>query len=686
MENHLQKQSSSDKQKTILIIDDDADCCLYLKQWLDFYGYNVLIAESGKVGLNILAKTPCDAILLDLFLPDLSGLDLAQRIRKEKGKSFPIIGVTGSTINTLNEQFSNQLDNFSKILIKPFGYQALIQLLQENQSLALEEEEISFQNLILAYQASIPERLALLQGLFEEMKKKPNEKTLKALRLQIHKLAGNAGLYGYDEVSKICKDFDVVLGKDLLLFQEYANVEEWINKFSDYIEKIKKSFKTYEELQVSELEQKIINKKAVIGVVGLGNIGLSLLDAFGKAGFSLVGFDNNSLKVQMLENKQSYLNYFDMSPLFRLIEQKSFVPSSNPEVLKNADVLIISVPTSIDAYGTPNFSNLRDAFKTVATYLKKQQLIILQSSTYPGTTREELLPILLESNLNVGIDFYLAHVPEIADIGNEHFRFTEMPRIVSGITPSCLKKVSLLYENISAKIIPCSSTDVAEAAKLLQNAFRLVNISFINEMKMLFETLDIDVWEVITAAATKPFGFMPFYPSAGIGGDCIPIAPMYLVWKAKSTDGPTTMLEDAARINDKMAYYVINKLIFGLNRKKKTIKDAKILVLGVAYKKDVNDTRESPALKIIHILKTMMAYVDYHDPFVKILDNFPEDPSLIMESINLNYDNLNTYDAVLVVTDHSCYDWNKLVEHSHLVIDTRNISNKLIDTRKIIKA
>lgn len=676
------------KQKKILIIDDDAACSLYLEKGLNLYGHKVVIANTGKHGLEAFFKDSYDAVLLDIFLPDVNGIEVARRIRDEKGKSFPLIGISGTNMNSLKKQFSHEdLEHFTEIFIKGFEYQNLFYFLQDSQQQAYSEEENSFQNLIRSYQASIPDRLELLEGLLLEMKKKPNEKTLKEFRLQIHKLAGNAGLYGYEEVSKICKEFDDLLGKDIALFQESANTQDWMEKFNSYLEKIKKGFKNEKEsAQIIELEQKILDKTAVIGVVGLGNIGLSLIDAFGKAGFPLVGFDTNLSKIQMLHNKESYLNYFDMTNIYNLLDQNRFKPSSSPQVLAEADVLIISVPTSIDPYGTPNFSNLRAAFQTVATYLKKQQLIILQSSTYPGTTREELLPILLKSNLNVGIDFYLAHVPEIADIGNDKFKFMEMPRIVSGITPPCLKKVSLLYENISGKVIPCSSTDVAEAAKLLQNAFRLVNISFINEMKMLFDTMNINVWEVIAAAASKPFGFMPFYPSPGIGGDCIPIAPLYLVWKAKSTNGPTTMLEESARINDKMAYYVINKLIYGLNTKKKTIRDAKILVLGVGYKKDVNDIRESPALKIIPILKTMMAEVHYHDPFVKVLDYFPEYPGLIMKSIHFDYNCLSSFDAVLVVTDHSFYDWPKLVEHSNLVIDTRNISDKLIDTRKIIQA
>jgi UDP-N-acetyl-D-glucosamine dehydrogenase len=388
----------------------------------------------------------------------------------------------------------------------------------------------------------------------------------------------------------------------------------------------------------------------------------------------------------MLKKKESYLNYMDMTHLFDLEEKKLFKPSTDPKILKEADVIIISVPTSMDRYGTPNLSNLRSAFEVVGKCLKKHQLIILQSSTYPGTTETELLPILIKSKFHVGIDIYLAHVPEIADIGNENFNFVQVPRIVSGITPTCLKHVSLLYENISSRIVPCSSTKVAESAKLLQNAFRLVNISFINELKILFDTMNVDVWEVITAAASKPFGYMPFYPSPGIGGDCIPIAPFYLVWKAKSTGGPTSMMEEAGRINDSMPQYVINKLIAGLNLQKKTIRDARIFVLGVAYKKNTNDIRESVALKIIPTLKMMLAHVEYNDPYVPKLTHFTDHPEFSLESVEFNNVTLHSYDAVLVLTDHSCYDWEEIVKHSNLVIDTRNVSAKIVDKRKVIKA
>lgn len=438
---------------------------------------------------------------------------------------------------------------------------------------------------------------------------------------------------------------------------------------------------------VDILLNKIASKKAVIGVIGLGYIGLSLLDAFGKAGFSLLGFDLNAKKMQMLKRKESYLNFVPMGELFALMDRKRFTPSSDPAILKDADVLVISVPTSLDRHRTPDLSNLRNAFQTVRTYLKKNQLIVLQSSTYPGTTQEELLPLLETSHFKVGKDFFLAHVPEVADIGNPDFSFAQVPRIVSGITPSCLKLAEFLYEQLGCKVVPAATTAVAEAAKLLQNGFRLVNISFINEMKIMFDHMGIDVWEVIAAAASKPFGFTPFSPGPGIGGDCIPIAPFYLVWKAKVTEGPSTLLEQAGHINETMPIYVFNKLIEGLNKQKKTLREAKILVLGVGYKKDVNDIRESPALKILSLLKKMQAKIHYHDPYVPELDSLPEYPHLHLKSIHLDYEKLGQYDAVVIATDHSSYDWTEVVTHSELVIDTRNVTENIKGAKKkVIKA
>lgn len=435
---------------------------------------------------------------------------------------------------------------------------------------------------------------------------------------------------------------------------------------------------------LSKLAEKITQKKAVIGLIGMGYIGLSLLDAFGKSGFQIVGFDINEHKVDLLKKKESYLNFLNLEGLFNLLDKKRFKVSSNRSILKGVDVLIISVPTSLDQYGTPNLNNLRSAFASVAANQKKDQLIILQSSTYPGTTQEELLPILENSGLKVGKDFYLAHVPEIADIGNPKFSFTDVPRLISGITPICVGLAELLYKQLGCNTVRCPSTSVAEAAKLLQNAFRLVNISFINEMKILFDNMGLDVWEVISAASSKPFGFLPFYPSPGIGGDCIPIAPVYLIWKAKATEGPATILEDARRINAMMPAYVIKKLAEGLNMNKKTVYGAKILILGVGYKKEVNDVRESAALKIIPSLKEMMAEVSYNDPFVKEIDSFPGHPDLKMKSVALNYAKLRLYDGIVIVTDHDCYDWDLIAANSKLVIDTRHVMANVKGTKKNI--
>lgn len=438
---------------------------------------------------------------------------------------------------------------------------------------------------------------------------------------------------------------------------------------------------------ISQLEKKIASKKAVIGVIGMGYIGLSLLEAFGAAGYPLVGFDLNENKIQMLKKKKSYLNFMDLKILFKMIDKKLFKPSSDSSILKDADVIVISVSTSLDRYHVPNLTQLWAAFKTVCKYIRKGQLIILQSSTYPGTTEEELLPLLENSHLKVGKDIFLAHVPEVADIGNPNYSFTQVPRIVSGITSACRKIAGILYSSIGCQIVPCSSTRVAESAKLLQNAYRLVNISFINEMKVMFDRMNIDVWEVINAAKSKPFGFTAFEPGPGIGGDCIPIAPLYLIWKAKVTEGPTTILEQAAHVNESIHIYVFNKIVQGLNQQKKSINGAKILILGVGYKENVNDIRESAALKLLFLLKEMRAEAFYNDPYVPEIANIPGYPNLNMKSVQLIYEDLHLYDAVVIITAHSSYNWGKIAQHSSLIIDTRNVmvGNKN-HKKKVIKA
>lgn len=434
----------------------------------------------------------------------------------------------------------------------------------------------------------------------------------------------------------------------------------------------------------SSLESKINAYEATIGVVGMGFTGLTLLDAFGQKGFSLVGYDRDAKRVQMLKNKEPFYNFTATGLLFQLIDQKKFEPSSDPDILSKADVIIISVSTGLDSHHNPDFSPIRSAFETVAAHLNKGQLIIVQSTVYPGATEDELLPLLQKTGLKVGQDFFLANVPEISDPGQLDHPFSAIPRIIGGVTPACQKLAELLYKKVGCAVFGCSKPRISEAAKILQNTYRLVNISLINEMKIMFDRMGIDVWEVIKAASTKPFGFTPFYPSPGVGGDCIPVVSVYLTWKAREADGPTSLIDLAETINYSIPYYVVEKVIEGLAHRKLSIEGAKILVLGVGYKKDVNDLRESASLKILSLLKQKKAEIFYHDPYIEELPPLAKYPDLKMKSSPL--DQLHTYDAVVIATDHSTYDFAKIVKESRLVIDTRNVTADLPEAKnKVIK-
>lgn len=437
----------------------------------------------------------------------------------------------------------------------------------------------------------------------------------------------------------------------------------------------------------SILIEKIASNEAVIGVIGMGYIGLSLLDAFEKSNFPLIGYDIDAKKVEALKNKNSYISHLTLKGLFTLMDKKRFKASSDARILQRADVIVISVPSALDEHQTPNLSNLRHAFQEVVKYMKKDLLVILQSSTYPGMTEQELLPLLEQTHLKAGKDFYLAYVPEVFDIGNKDFTFIQIPRIMGGITPACLEAAKLLYEKIGCTVVPCSSPSIAESAKLLQNSYRLLNISFINEMKVMFDGMGIDVWEVIKAANTKPFGFTAFHPSAGAGGDCIPVSPAYLIWEARETAGPTTLLETAEHINNTIPNFVVDKLIQGLARKKKCINGAKILVLGIAYKKDINDIRLASGLKILSLLKKKQAVIHYNDPYVAEIPPIHQYPDLHLKSESLDYEKLSYYDAVVIITDHSDYDWEKIVANSQLVVDTRNVTATINGPKEnVIKA
>lgn len=437
---------------------------------------------------------------------------------------------------------------------------------------------------------------------------------------------------------------------------------------------------------LNNLKNKILSEEAKVGIIGLGFIGLSFVSAIGEYNFPIYGYDRSVSRIQNLKKEISYIN-LPFHNVFKLIRENQFIPSSEPEILKNADIILICVCSSLDKNRIPAPSTMQLAFQTVFQHLKKGQLIVLQSSTYPGMTEDEFLPILLKSNFKVGEDFFLGYAPEITNFGDAKYTFNNIPRIISGVTQSCLEAMKLFYRKISQNIEICSSPRIAEAAKLLQNTYRLVNISLINELKIMFDRMDIDVWEVIKAASKKPFGFTPFYPSSGIGGDCIPVDPLYLAWKARVTGGPTTLIRTAEEVNETIPYYVVEKTIQGLNKQNKAISGSKILVLGVGYKKDLNDIRQSPGIKILSILKKFQAIIYYHDPHVAEINDHINFPTLTLKSEIFDYEKLPLFDSVIIATDHTFYDWFKVIDRSKLIIDCFNVSDSIVaDKNKIIKA
>ncbi|MBI5682566.1 MAG: nucleotide sugar dehydrogenase [Deltaproteobacteria bacterium] len=433
-----------------------------------------------------------------------------------------------------------------------------------------------------------------------------------------------------------------------------------------------------------ELVQMIKSKSARIGIIGLGYVGLPLVIEFCKAGFKVTGFDVDNEKVELLKQGKSYIKHIDS----KLITQNSklFIPTTDFSQLSTMDCIIICVPTPLNKYREPDMSYVFNTTKTIAKYLKRGQIIILESTTYPGTTDEDVKEILEESGLKAGEDFYLAFSPEREDPNNRDFSTSTIPKVVGGFTPKCLEIARTLYDNIVVKTVPVSSTRTAEATKLLENIYRAVNIALVNELKMLFDRMGIDVWEVIEASKTKPFGFQAFYPGPGLGGHCIPVDPFYLTWKAREYDFSTRFIELAGEINTNMPYYVVQRTIEALNERGKSINGAKVLILGLAYKKDVDDPRESPSFRLIELLEGKGAIVDYNDPYI------PKAPKMRRHKINkesvlLTKENLAGYDCIVIATDHSSYDAEFIVNNSNLIIDTRNlVGKKGIKDRRVVKA
>ncbi|GAB6183594.1 nucleotide sugar dehydrogenase [Thermodesulfovibrio hydrogeniphilus] len=418
-----------------------------------------------------------------------------------------------------------------------------------------------------------------------------------------------------------------------------------------------------------ELIEKIKERRAHVGIIGLGYVGMPLVVEFCRAGFSVTGFDIDEEKVSALKSGKSYIKHISSEVIKDL---KNFTPTTDFSKLNKMDCIIICVPTPLNEYREPDMSYVFNTAKTIAKYLRKDQLIVLESTTYPGTTDEDLRAILEETALKAGVDFYLAYSPEREDPGNKHFTTRKIPKVVGGYTTKCLELANTLYSQIVEKTVCVSSTKVAEATKLLENIYRAVNIALVNELKMLFDRMGIDIWEVIEAAKTKPFGFQAFYPGPGLGGHCIPIDPFYLTWKAREYDFSTRFIELAGEINTYMPYYVVQKTIEALNQRGKSIKGAKILILGLAYKKDVDDARESPSFKLIELLDKKGAQVDYNDPYIPTAPKTRK-YKLSKSSVPLTAENLRSYDCVIIATDHSDYDPEFIVKNAKLIVDARNL-------------
>ena len=418
------------------------------------------------------------------------------------------------------------------------------------------------------------------------------------------------------------------------------------------------------------LKQKIHDKSAVIGIIGLGYVGLPLARAFHEAGFPVLGFDVDPKKCELLNAGENYLKHLGEDYVQCLAGSDRFDPTTDFDRLGEADALLICVPTPLGKHFEPDLSYVLDTTTAIAKTLRPGQLITLESTTYPDTTRGEMLPILEAGGLKCGSDFFVAYSPEREDPGRKSHNTQTIPKLVGGIDAISGELATDLYRYAIAEVIAVESAEVAEAAKLLENIYRAVNIALVNEMKVVLERLGIDVWQVVDAAKTKPFGFQAFYPGPGLGGHCIPIDPFYLTWKAKEVGLPTRFIELAGEVNHAMPDYVIQRTIRALNDRGKAVKDAKIIVLGLAYKPDVDDVRESPSFELIERLAKLGADVVYNDPHVPETHAMRK-YNLRMNSVDISGDNLANYDCVLIATNHAAYDYAAIAQQAKLIVDTR---------------
>jgi len=431
---------------------------------------------------------------------------------------------------------------------------------------------------------------------------------------------------------------------------------------------------------MKKITESIRGKSARVAVIGLGYVGLPLSVELGKVGFEVIVIDINKEKVDCINRGESYVFDIDSRELYALVKKGKIAATADYSVLQGVDIICICVPTPLNKSKDPDISHIINCCQGIAKYLKRGHLIVVESTTYPGTTREIVKPILENSGMVAGKDFYLAFSPERIDPGNKRYFLKNTPKVVGGLTPACTELAKVFFEQTTEKVIPVSSTESAEMVKLLENTFRSVNIALVNEVAIMCYRLGIDVWEIIEAASTKPFGFITFYPGPGSGGHCIPVDPHYLSWKLKMLNYYARFIELAGEINSNMPYFVVNRIIELLNDREKPIKGSTFLVLGIAYKRDIDDTRESPSIDIMRILMQKGGRVFYNDPYVPSLKTNGE----TMKSQALTEGVLAQADCVIIATDHSVYDYKWIVEHSQLVFDTRN-ATRGITSEKVYK-
>ena len=437
----------------------------------------------------------------------------------------------------------------------------------------------------------------------------------------------------------------------------------------------------------SNLKSLIESQQATVAVMGLGYVGLPLIDAYVKAGFRTIGFDVDERKTDLLNAGKTYIAHIENSIIGNWLAKKKFEATVDMSRLNEADVVLICVPTPLTDSRDPDLKYVLSTTEAIARSLRPGQMVVLESTSYPGTTRDLMLPVLRKSGLKEGVDFFLAYSPEREDPGNPDFTAGTIPKVVGGLESNSTDLATLFYSQAITSVVPVDSCESAEACKILENTYRSVNIAMVNELKILFQKMGIDIWEVIEAAKTKPFGFQAFYPGPGLGGHCIPIDPFYLSWVARKHGMSTKFIELAGEVNASMPDYVINRLAEALNDQGKPIKGSKVGILGMAYKKDVDDSRESPSFKLMEILLERGAEVSFCDPHVPELPKMRHYDIPPMSSQEPGPGYWSSLDCVVVSTDHSLFDWQEIVANSKLVVDTRNATKDVIDGReKIWKA